>query len=179
MRMGKIGFVAIGAGVLAVIAILFNKNKIMEAFKGASENVFSFISSLEGFYDKPYWDYSQWSVGYGSGFNWDTNTPVTKDTTVNKETAKRWLLAEAAKNMDTINANVKVPLNVNQRTALAAFVYNVGDGAFKKSTLLKKINANASRAEIEAQWKKWNIAGGTVNDGLVNRRAKEIKLYFS
>ena len=53
------------------------------------------------------------------------------------------------------------------------------DGAFKKSTLLKKINANAPRAEIEAQWKKWNIAGGSVNDGLVNRRAKEIKLYFS
>ena len=95
--MGKIGFVAIGAGVLAVIAILFNKNKIMEAFKGASENVYSFISSLEGFYDVPYWDYSQWSVGYGSGFNWDTNTPVTKDTRVDKETAKRWLLAEAEK----------------------------------------------------------------------------------
>jgi lysozyme len=179
MRMGKIGFVAIGAGVLAVIAILFNKNKIMEAFKGTSEQVFEFIAKLESFYDKPYWDYSQWSVGYGSGFNWDTNTPVTKDTIVDKPTAKRWLLAEAAKNMNTINLNVKVPLNANQRTALAAFVYNVGDGAFKKSTLLKKINANAPRAEIEAAWKAWNIAGGTVNNGLVNRRAQEIKMFFS
>jgi lysozyme len=179
MRMGKIGFVAIGAGVLAFIAILFNKNKIMEAFKGTSEQVFEFIAKLESFYDKPYWDYSQWSVGYGSGFNWDTNTPVTKDTIVDKPTAKRWLLAEAAKNMNTINLNVKVPLNANQRTALAAFVYNVGDGAFKKSTLLKKINANAPRAEIEAAWKAWNIAGGTVNNGLVNRRAQEIKMFFS
>lgn len=177
--MGKIGFVAVGAGVLAVIAILFNKNKIMEAFKGTSEQVFSFIAKLEDFYAKPYWDYSQWSVGYGSGFNWDTNTPVTKDTVVDKPTAKRWLLAEAAKNMNTINLNVKVPLNTNQRTALAAFVYNVGDGAFKKSTLLKKINANAPRNEIETAWKAWNIAGGTVNNGLVNRRAQEIKMFFS
>ena len=81
--------------------------------------------------------------------------------------------------MNTINLYVKVPLNANQRTALAAFVYNVGDGAFKKSTLLKKINANAPRAEIEAAWKAWNIAGGTVNNGLVNRRAQEIKMFFS
>jgi len=179
MRMGKIGFVAIGAGVIAALAILFNRNRIMEAFKGTSEQVFSFISKLENFYPKPYWDYSQWSVGYGSGFNWDTNTPVTKDTTVDQATAKRWLLAEAAKNMDTINKYVKVPLTANQRTALAAFVYNVGDGAFMKSTLLKKINAKAPKAEIETAWKAWNIAGGKVNNGLVNRRAAEIKLFFS
>ena len=179
MKMGKIGFVAIGAGALALLAILFNKNKVMTAFKGTSEQVFTFIAKLESFYAKSYWDYAQWSVGYGSGFDWDNNTPVTKNTIVDKPTAKRWLLAEAEKNMITINNNVKVPLNANQRTALAAFVYNVGEGAFKSSTLLKKINANASRAEIETAWKAWKMAGGTINNGLVNRRAQEIQLYFS
>jgi len=178
MRLGKIGYIGIGAAVLAALALIF-KNKTMEVFKGTSEQVFGFISKLENFYAKPYWDYSQWSVGYGSGFNWDTHTPVTKDTVVDQATAKRWLLAEAAQNMATINKYVKVPLNANQRTALAAFVYNVGDGGFMNSSLLKKINANAPRAEIEAAWKAWNKAGGVINNGLVNRRAAEIKLYFS
>ena len=178
MRLGKIGYIGIGAAVLAALALIF-KNKTMEVFKGTSEQVFSFISKWENFYTKAYPDYSQWSVGYGSGMNWDTHTPVTKDTVVDRDTARRWLLAEAAQNMATINKYVKVPLNANQRTALAAFVYNVGDGAFIGSTLLKKINANAPRAEIEAAWKQWRMAGGVVNNGLVNRRAAEIKLYFS
>jgi hypothetical protein len=177
MKMGKNTYLIIGASIL-VIAYLF-KNSLMEVFKGTSEQVFSFISKLEKFYPKAYFDYKQWSVGYGSGYNWDTNTPVTKDTVVDEATAKRWLLAEAAKNMATINKYVKVPLNANQRTALAAFAYNEGDGAFISSTLLKKINANAPKAEIEAAWKMWNIAGGVVNNGLIKRRAAEIKLFFS
>jgi GH24 family phage-related lysozyme (muramidase) len=179
MKMGKIGYVAIGAGILAALSTLFNKNKTMEAFKGTEEQVFKFIAKLESFFPKAYWDYAQWSVGYGSGFNWDTNTKVTKDTVVDQATAKRWLLAEANKNMVTINKYVKVPLNANQRTALAAFAYNVGDGGFIGSSLLKKINANAPRAEIEAAWKMWRLAGGVVNQGLINRRAAEIKLFFS
>lgn len=178
MRLGKIGYIGIGAAVLAALALIF-KNKTMEIFQGTSEQVFSFIAKLEKFYPKAYPDYTQWSVGYGSGMNWDTHTPVTKDTTVDEATAKRWLLAEAAQNMATINKYVKVPLNANQRTALAAFVYNVGDGAFIGSTLLKKINAKASRAEIEAAWKEWRMAGGKVNPGLVNRRQAEINMYFS
>ena len=50
MRMGKIGFVAIGAGVLAVIAILFNKNKIMvykfRVILDAEEDIFRDIAIL-------------------------------------------------------------------------------------------------------------------------------------
>jgi lysozyme len=178
MDMKTLGAVATGAAVLAAFGLLIKKN-YMDAYKGASEQSFNFISKLESFSPKAFWDYKQWSVGYGSGFNYDTMTKVTKDTVVDQETAKRWLLAEASRNMDTINTYVKVPLNNNQRVALLGFVYNVGDGAFKSSTLLKKINSKAPKQEIINAWSAWKYAGGQVSQGLINRRAKEINLFFS
>ncbi len=41
---------------------------------------------------------------------------------------------------DAINNNVTVPINQNQFDALADFIYNVGIGAFKNSTLLRILN---------------------------------------
>lgn len=40
-----------------------------------------------------------------------------------------------------VNRNVKVPLNQHQFDALVHFVYNVGEGNFRKSNLLKLVNA--------------------------------------
>ena len=31
-----------------------------------SDEFITMLKKLEGFYAKPYWDYSQWSIGYGS-----------------------------------------------------------------------------------------------------------------
>jgi len=176
--MKAIGAVAAGAAVLAALGILLKSN-YMDAYKGTSESVFNFISQLEGFNAKAFWDYKQWSVGFGSGFNYDTMKPVTKDTVVDQATAKRWLLAEASRNMDTVNNYVKVPLTTNQRTALLAFVYNVGDAAFINSTLLKLINKKAPKQDIIKAWSSWVYSGGKVNQGLVNRRQAEINKFFS
>jgi lysozyme len=40
----------------------------------------------------------------------------------------------------TVNNLVKVPLTQNQFDALVSFVFNIGGGAFSKSTLLRKLN---------------------------------------
>jgi lysozyme len=40
-----------------------------------------------------------------------------------------------------VNSAVKVPLTQNQFDALVSFVFNVGGGAFRGSTLLRKLNA--------------------------------------
>ncbi len=42
--------------------------------------------------------------------------------------------------MATVDANVTVPLTESQKAALVSFAYNVGGGAFARSTLLKKLN---------------------------------------
>jgi lysozyme len=176
--MKSIGAIASGAAILAAIGLILRKN-YMDAYRGTHEQVFNFISKLEKFSPKAFWDYKQWSVGYGSGYNFDTMQPVTKDTVIDQNTAKRWLLAKASSNMDTINYYVRVPINANQRTALLSFVYNVGDSAFIHSDLLKKINGRATKQDIINTWKTWVYAGGIKNNGLIDRRNKEVNMYFS
>jgi lysozyme len=75
-----------------------------------------------------------------------------------------------------INSAVKVTLNQNQFDALVSFVFNVGESAFKDSTLLKLLN-DSKYSEVPAQLRRWNKDNGHVVKGLINRREKEIVLW--
>lgn len=76
----------------------------------------------------------------------------------------------------TVNAAVTVPLNQNQFDALVSFTFNVGDGAFRRSTLLQLLN-QGQYGEVPAQLRRWNKDNGHVVQGLINRREKEITLW--
>ena len=75
---------------------------------------------------------------------------------------------------------VKVPLTDNQLGALTSFVFNLGQGNFSKSTLLRKINASDFAGAAD-EFDKWIYA--TVNgiktklNGLVVRRKLERSLF--
>lgn len=76
------------------------------------------------------------------------------------------------------NCIKNAPLTPNQRDAITSFTFNVGTGAFCKSTMAKRLAArNYSMAAIE--FPKWNKAGGRVYPGLVKRRAAEQRLFLS
>lgn len=71
---------------------------------------------------------------------------------------------------------VKVTLTNNQLCALISFVFNVGVGAFKKSTLLRLLNVG-DYTSVPSQLKRWNKANGKVLSGLVKRRNAEAVLW--
>ncbi|MEG0205011.1 MAG: lysozyme [Citrobacter sp.] len=71
-----------------------------------------------------------------------------------------------------INPYINVPIPETTRGALYSFVYNVGAGNFKTSTLLYKINQGDNKGACE-QLRRWNKAGGVVWKGLVTRREIE------
>lgn len=81
---------------------------------------------------------------------------------------------------DDVLELVTVPLTDNQLGALTSFVFNLGQGNFSKSTLLRKINAS-DFAGAAAEFDKWVYA--TVNgvktklNGLVVRRKLERSLF--
>jgi len=81
---------------------------------------------------------------------------------------------------DDVLELVTVPLTDNQLGALTSFVFNLGQGNFSKSTLLRKINAS-DFAGAAAEFDKWIYA--TVNGvktklkGLVERRKLERSLF--
>jgi lysozyme len=74
------------------------------------------------------------------------------------------------------NARVSVPLFQGQFDVVVSWTYNLGEGALKSSTMLKKINA-ARHEEVPGQMKRWNRAGGKVLKGLERRREAEAALY--
>ncbi|EDS0623340.1 lysozyme [Salmonella enterica] len=67
---------------------------------------------------------------------------------------------------------IKVSIPESERAAFYSFVYNVGTGAFARSTLLKKLNAG-DHAGACNELKRWTYAGGRQWKGLMTRREIE------
>jgi len=97
---------------------------------------------------------------------------------ITTEQAADLLQSDLMRFEDVVNSKVTVPLTQSQYDALVSFAFNVGVGAFRSSTLLKKLNAGDYDA-IPEQLKRWNKAGGKVIDGLTYRRRNEIALWNS
>lgn len=70
------------------------------------------------------------------------------------------------------------PVNDNQFGALFSLMFNVGAGAFAKSTLLKYVNAGQFD-EAAGQFEKWCRAGGKFVPGLLERRKREKALFLT
>jgi lysozyme len=92
------------------------------------------------------------------------------------DAAERLLQQDIAPKAAAVNARVAVPLLQGQFDAVVSWTYNLGEGALKSSTMLKKINA-ARHDEVPGQMKRWNKAGGKVLKGLERRREAEAALY--
>lgn len=76
-----------------------------------------------------------------------------------------------------VSALVNVELSDGQYASLVDFTYNVGAGNFKRSMLLKAVNAN-QHERVPFQLRRWTRAGGRELRGLLIRREREIALYF-
>lgn len=70
-------------------------------------------------------------------------------------------------------------LSQGQWDALVSFIYNVGWGNYKKSTLRKRINADINHTDIPNQFRRWNKANGKVLAGLTKRREWEVEQYLA
>ena len=68
-------------------------------------------------------------------------------------------------------------LNQNQFDALASFCFNVGLGAFEKSTMFSRLKAGDLHGAA-TQFARWVNAGGKPLPGLVKRRAAERDLFL-
>jgi lysozyme len=176
--------IATGLFITAIVLIMLRKNIATALnntpFSAISNRLFNIISQLEGKYlAVPEWDYKQYSVGYGSGYNWDAKRPVIKTDIIDKETAKRWLLLEAQDKFNFVRSKVKVPITDNQLLALSSFTYNEGETAFENSTLLKMLNRGDNKEMVANQFDIWVYAGGKKSPGLVSRRNIEKSLFLS
>lgn len=137
------------------------------------DDAVTIATDFEGFSATPYQDsVGVWTYLFGSTRDPDGN-PVTAATppgtrALGLQLMRRDMMAAAAE----IARDVNVALTDDQRAALDDFIYNVGAGNFRASTLLRKLNAG-DYANAAAEFDKWDRAGGRVLAGLLRRREVE------
>ena len=113
-----------------------------------------------------------WTIGYGH------IKGVSEGMTITEAQAEEMLQSELIEYEGYINDLVEVELNQNQFDAMVSWVYNLGGGNLKSSTLLKVLNAG-DYAGVPAQMLRWNKAGGKVLEGLTRRRQAEADLFVA
>lgn len=111
-----------------------------------------------------------WTIGYGH------TRGVHKGDSCTQAQADTWLRDDAKEASDAVQRLVEVPLTQPQTDALTSFVFNLGAGAFEKSTLRKKLNAG-DYAGAAAEFGRWVFAGDKKLPGLERRRAAEAELF--
>lgn len=109
-----------------------------------------------------------WTIGYGHTKN------VEEGQVIDNDEAENFLDADAEEALKGIKSVVTVELTENQEAALISFVFNLGIGNLKKSTLLKVVNAGE---DPSGEFLKWNKGGGVVLAGLTRRRQAEADLW--
>jgi lysozyme len=145
----------------------------------ASQNCINLIKLFEGYKARAYLcPAGVTTIGYGSTM-YTTGTKIKLGDTINELQANDLLMWELKNKAIALHG---LHLNQNQIDSCLSFIYNLGIGAFSKSTLKKKIQSNPNDASIKDEFMKWNKArvGGKLIElkGLTRRRTAEAELYF-
>ena len=136
-----------------------------------SQNGIDLIKHFEGCELKAYkCPAGVWTIGYGH------IKGVQEGDVITEQQADEMLVEELHEYENYVNTLVDVPLNQNQYDALVSWVYNLGGGNLKASTLLKVLNSG-DYSGVPAQIMRWNKAGGKVLEGLTRRRQAEADLF--
>lgn len=112
------------------------------------------------------------TIGYGH------TAAVRAGDQITAEQAEQFLREDVEWAEACVRDAVHVSISQAQFDALTSLVFNIGAGAFRKSTLLQKLNAGDYSGAAQ-EFVRWNQAGGRVMPGLTKRRLAERDLFTS
>ena len=126
------------------------------------------ISGFEGFSEKAYVPVpgDKVTIGYGH------TGQVQLGDTITQEEALQLLRKDVEVAEKAVRRCVKVPLSQNEFDAYVSFTFNVGEGNFCSSTLVKKLNTKDYLGACR-ELKRWVYSSGVKYKGLENRRSVE------
>ena len=113
---------------------------------------------------------------------WGHTYGVKLNRTISVEEAEVLLDHDYQEAEDDVLEVVTMPLTENQLGALTSFVFNLGQGALKTSTLRRKLNSGdyIGAADEFNRWVYSKVNGvSTKLNGLVKRRAEERQLFLA
>ena len=138
-----------------------------------SQDCIDLVKQSEGFSAHPYKD----SAGYGTvGYGHKIKAGEDFEDGLTVAEAEALMREDLDKAAAGVNELVKAKLTQGQFDALTDFVFNLGAGNLRNSTLLRKLNAGYGD-EAPAELLRWVYAGGEKLPGLVTRRQREVDLW--
>jgi lysozyme len=118
------------------------------------------------------------TIGYGTTARAGVGIVPKLGMTITKAEADEYFRRTLVKFEAQIRPHIKAPINENEFGAFMSLAYNIGPGAFAKSSALRKFNAGDKAGAANAIL-LWNKAGGRVMKGLQRRRAAERALFLT
>jgi lysozyme len=112
------------------------------------------------------------TIGYGH-----TGSEAFPDNEITADEADKLLRADLMGYEAAIEECVIAGLSQNQFDSLVSLIYNIGAGAFERSTLLRLLNQGDYTGAAN-QFCLWNKAGGKILPGLLRRRCEEAILFL-
>ena len=113
-----------------------------------------------------------WLIGYGHLMLEGEKDVITE------EQADAFLREDLHWCEEAIERYVKVPVTLNEFSAMVAFCYNVGSGKTRGSSIVKRVNKEDRPGAANA-FLLWNRMNGVVMKALANRRARERTLFLT
>ena len=144
----------------------------------ASSECIQLIKRFEGFLEKPVWDFSHYSVGYGTACDKDDYPDG-----ITKKEADKLLRKGVGRIEGYLNHFAKendLSFSQQQFDALVSFTYNIGSKWMYEETVIRSAIINgATGNDFIYAITMWSNAGGKVREGLARRRLAEANLYLN
>ena len=147
-----------------------NKALIAKIGAAAAALAVSTVAYYEGTVLRSYRD----PVGIVTACTGHTGPELKMGQAYTRQQCEEMLYKDLAKHADALDC-IRQPLTDGQRAAFVSFAFNVGEGAFCGSTLVRKANAGDIDGAC-AELSRWTYADGKQLPGLVKRRAAERQL---
>lgn len=146
-----------------------------------SQQLLAVIKTMEGFHQKPYWDYGHWSVGYGSECPADKVEYYQKNGISQKE-AETLLLQEMKRFENAVNGFMDrygLRLQQHQFDALVSFSFNCGEAWMSDPSgyFHTAVREGGTVGELMYGICLYSTAGGEY--ALIGRRLCEANMYIN
>jgi GH24 family phage-related lysozyme (muramidase) len=148
------------------------------AFGQINEDGLLIVKSFEGLELVAYQDtVGVWTIGYGHT-SMAGPPQVVPGMAITEAEAERILRQDLTMFESGVNDELTINTHPDQFSAMVSFAFNVGLGAYRDSTLLRKHNGGDFVGAAD-EFLRWVYAGGQRLPGLERRRQAERALYLS
>lgn len=133
------------------------------------------LKTYEGLALQAYPEADYWLIGYGH-----KGDKVHSGMSITPQKAERLLRKDLKSREDFVHSVVRVPINDNEFSALVILSYNIGNGAFRNSTVLRELNAGNRRSAADAflMWNKVKRSGELAESSQLTKRRKAERALF-